>query len=335
MLLPLPVVVDADVLYRNVDYALRRARTGALIASASSEYTLFSGVVLFATARVLEEVERHLPDIAKRRAVPYAEVVRVWNELFLPRIRIVALDETLIDDPRVDGVRALHAADAPTAALALALAPCVLLTDNRDHFLPLGLPDRPTDEIAIDAHALSEFVTGMNGALLLSGLTGAAVIEGSKRVISLLGKEGALLVGLIALGAAILYWRSEPGGRFRQGLSAVARDLGPPLMQAVERGLAVSERVSALAIEPTNAPRSALSYVAQRLATGQTMMSTTEIARALRDAGYGFAEPGTYQTQVRAWLLQTDCFFELRRGNWALGYHARELPVGDDENTLG
>jgi len=40
MLLPLPIVVDADVLIRNVDYVLRCEREGALIASASGEYSL-------------------------------------------------------------------------------------------------------------------------------------------------------------------------------------------------------------------------------------------------------------------------------------------------------
>jgi|GEM_PF-3127917 hypothetical protein len=53
MLLPLPIVVDADVLIRNVDYVLRCEREGALIASASGEYSLLSGVVLFATPTVI------------------------------------------------------------------------------------------------------------------------------------------------------------------------------------------------------------------------------------------------------------------------------------------
>lgn len=327
MLIPLPVVVDADVLIRNVDYTLRRGKQGALLAGASSDYTVFSGVVLFATSRVLEEVERHLPDVARRRDVGYEAVVAVWNEIFLPRLRIVELSDGVISDPRVAAVSALHVNDAPTAALAVALAPCVLLTDNRKHFVPLGLPDRPTDEIAIDAHALSQYVTGMNSALLVSELTGSAVIEGSKKVISLIGKDGAILVALILFGAAIIYWRSEPGGRFRTGVRAVAQEVGPPLIEAVERGMAAGEKVSAIAIESADDSRSAVSHLAQRLAVGQTMMSTTEVARELRTAGYSFSQPGPYQTQVRAWLLQNDCFFEIRRGNWTLGYHARELPL--------
>ena len=326
-LVPLPIVVDADVLLRNVDYCVRKGWTPRLLESASPDYTLFTGIVLFATARVLEEVERHLVDIAVRRAIPYEQVVEVWNEVFLPRVRFVELRENAVSDPRVDGVRALHANDTPTAALAVALAPCIVLTDNRKHFLPLGLPDRRTDEIAVDAHALSKYLAGANAAMFFPTLTGAAVIEGSKKVVSTLGREGALLIGLIALGGAILYWLSESGGRFRESVKAIAREVGPPLMQAVEEGRVLSERVSALAIEPTPDRGSPLTFVAQTLATGQTVLPTVEIARRLGDRGYRFSEPGDYRTLVRASLLEEGCFFETRRGHWSLGYHARELPL--------
>lgn len=50
MLLPAPVVVDADVLLRNVDYALRKGYPPALLGSASGPYSLFTGVGLFAAA---------------------------------------------------------------------------------------------------------------------------------------------------------------------------------------------------------------------------------------------------------------------------------------------
>jgi predicted nucleic acid-binding protein len=328
-LVPLPIVVDADVLLRNVDYCVRKGWTPRLLESASPDYTLFTGIVLFATARVLEEVERHLGDIAVRRDILYEQVVEVWNQVFLPRVRFVELRENAMSDPRVDAVRALHANDTPTAALAVALAPCIVLTDNRKHFLPLGLPDRPTDEIAVEAHALSKYLAGANAGMFLPTLTGAAVIEGSKKVVSTLGREGALLIGLIALGGAILYWRSESGGRFRESVKAIAREVGPPLMQAVEEGRVLSERVSALAIEPTADRGSALTFVAQTLATGQTVIPTVEIARRLRDRGYRFSEPGGYRTLVRAWLLEEGCFFETRRGHWSLGYHARELPLSE------
>lgn len=332
----MPIVVDADVLLRNVDYALRQGRTGALIDSASGDYTLVTGVVLFATDRVLEEVERNLPKVASRRGVALAEAVGLWNEVFLPRLRIIEFDERLADDPRVEGVRDLHTNDAPTAALAVALAPCVLLTDNRKHFLPLGLPDRPTDEVALDLHQLSQVVTGANGAFLISGLTGTAVIEGSKAVISKLGREGSILVGLVLVGLIYAFWRSDKGGRFREVIRDIARDAGPPLLQAVETGVALSEKVSALAIEPAETASGAFSVVAQRLAVEQTTMTTTEIAALLRYEGYAFPDEGDYAKRVRAWLVGSPCFFEIRRGHWTLGYHAApmELSGGDERPAL-
>ncbi|HET8895296.1 MAG TPA: hypothetical protein VFM96_14485 [Gaiellaceae bacterium] len=327
-LMPIPVVVDACVLLRNVGYTRRKGWNGALIESASGDYTLFSGVVLFASSQVLNEVEEHLPEIARNTRVPLDAAFQVWNNVFLPRLRIVELDDHLIGDPRVAAVRALDPDDAATAALAVALAPCVLLTDNRKHFEPLGLPNHPVDEIAVDIHKVSELMTGTNGVMLMTGLTGAGVVEGTKKIVLALGKEGALLVALLLAGVAYLYWRSEPGSRLRKGMTAFARDIGPPLMDAITERTALSEKIAALAIEAAEDQPSAFRAVAQRLATGQTTMTTTEISRFLNERGYRFTEDGNYSTLVRSWLAANGCFFELQRGHWSLGYHA--LPRGAD-----
>jgi predicted nucleic acid-binding protein len=321
-LMPIPVVVDACVLLRNIGYTVRKGWNGALVESASASYTLFSGVVLFATPQILDEVEEHLPRIARDMHVPVDAAFQIWNEVFLPRLRIIDLAEDLVSDPRVEAVRALDVDDAPTAALTIALAPCVLLTDNRKHFEPLGLPDQPVDEIAVDIHKISELITGTNGVMLITELTGAGIIEGSKKIVSALGKEGTVLVALLLIGAAYLYWRSEPGSRFRKGVTAIARDVGPPLLEAVSERTSLSGKVAAIAIQPGDDRPSAFRDVAQRLATGQTTMTTTEVARHLSDCGYRFAKDGNYQTLVRAWLVANPSFFELQRGHWSLGYHA-------------
>jgi len=44
MLMPVPVVVDADVLIRNVEYTIRKGWTGALLSRASGGYSLSTGV---------------------------------------------------------------------------------------------------------------------------------------------------------------------------------------------------------------------------------------------------------------------------------------------------
>ena len=141
-MVPLPIVLDADVLHRNVDYCLRTGYTPRVLEAASTNYTLLTGVVVFATSRVQAEVERQLVEIAQRRGVTLEDVRQLWEKLFLPRIRFVEISAEDIEDPRVDEVAALHGADAPTAALAVMLAPCIVLTDNRKHFAPWGSPIR-------------------------------------------------------------------------------------------------------------------------------------------------------------------------------------------------
>ena len=138
-----PVVVDADVLLRNVDYSVSHAWQPALIGAAVGNPLPFD-VMLVATSRVQDEVERHLTDIAIRRDVDIEFVLETWNEVFLPILRFVELGDDWTDDPRIDAVRSLHENDAPTAVLAIALGSCILLTDNRRHFEPLELPDRPS-----------------------------------------------------------------------------------------------------------------------------------------------------------------------------------------------
>jgi len=91
VLMPVPVVVDANVLIRNVEYPIRTGRTGAMFGHASAHYSLMSGIVLFAAAEVREEALRHLPEVAERQGVSLDRVRAIWNELIVPRVRFVAL----------------------------------------------------------------------------------------------------------------------------------------------------------------------------------------------------------------------------------------------------
>lgn len=322
-LLPLPIVVDSDVLWRNIEYAVRKGWDPSLLGAASPEYSQSTGVLLFATSRVQEETERHLPKIAKRLGVPVSQVAKTWDETFLPRIRFVELGRTAVDDPRIDRVRELHEDDAPTAALAVAIAPCVVLTDNRRHFQPFGLSQRGTDEVALDAFAMSRLVMGTNAALTVPALAGVAIAEGSKKLTSsALGRDGTAAVALVLMGAVVFLWRTKPGTRLRESARDFAREVGPRLTQAVAEGAAASERAAALAIDPEAGQMSAVSRVARALVCERMTMSTAEIARLLHESGHRCLEPGNFRTHVRRWLLGQDCFCEVRYGHWALGYYA-------------
>lgn len=327
VLYPAPVVVDADVLIRDVQYALTTGHLPRRLRSASREYSIVTGVALFATRQVISEAVRHLPDVAGRAGVSESEVRMTWNREVIPRIRVVEIDEHTITDPRVAQVRELHASDAPTAALAALLAPAVLLTDNRKHFAPFGMPSTKSDVIAGDAVTLSKFGIGVRGAMLVPTIGAIGVADGSKKAIARLGKDGAALVGLLAAAGFWRFMTSTRGRSTRARLSDLAREAGPPLAAMIGTAVAAGERVGEFAVRRVD-DADALAAVARLLAVGQSVMTTSEVTRELRQRGFRFENGARFETHTRAWLVEQSCFHELSRGHWSFGYHAAELPVG-------
>jgi hypothetical protein len=324
-----PVVVDADVLIRNVEYFVRKGYPGALLGQASGGYSLFSGVVLFAAAEVHAEALRHLPDIAERQGVSEAVVHAAWTKLVVRNVRFVPMDPSTVDDPRVVAVRKMHAADAHTAALTALLAPAVLATDNRKDFRPFALPQVGTDKVAIDLFALGQFEVGSKSMVAVPYVTGALTIDGSKKVIEKLGSDTALLIGIVLIGAAVLFLLSGRGRDVRGKLADAARKMGPPLVEAMERAMAAGERVGAFAVERVGEP-DARAVVARRLAIGKPVMTTREIADELRRQNFRFDGARSHDAATRAWLVREPCFFELLRGHWSLGYHVAPLAAGSE-----
>ncbi|HSZ13392.1 MAG TPA: hypothetical protein VK790_05085 [Solirubrobacteraceae bacterium] len=322
MLMPVPVVVDADVLIRNVEYTIRKGWAGALLGRASGGYSLSTGVVLFAAAPAGGEAIRHLPEVAERQGVDLQMVRATWNSLIVPNVRFVKLRDDAVSDPRIEGV---HWKDVPTAILASLLAPAVLATDNRKHFRPFGLPDEiKTDAVAIDLYAVGQYGTGVNSATLVPRLSGAMAVEGAKKASAKLGNDAVALIGLVILGGLFLFLLSERGRSFRAKVGEAAREYGPPLMERVAEGMAAGERVGEFAIERVGDP-DALAVLARHLAVAQTMMSTVDVAGELRRRGYSFRGGVRHETATRAWLMREPCFHEFQHGHWAFGYRAAVL----------
>jgi uncharacterized membrane protein len=241
MLMPVPVVVDADVLIRNVEYTTRKGWAGALLGRASGGYSLYTGVVLFAAAPAGGEAIRHLPEVAERQGVDLQTVQATWNSLIVPNVRFVRLGDDAASDPRIGGV---HPKDVPTAVLATLLAPAVLATDNRKHFRSFGLPDEiKTDAVAIDLYAVGRYGTGVNSATLVPRLSGAMAVAGAKKVSAKLGNDMTALLGLVVLGGLVLFLLSERGRSFHAKIGKAAHEYGPPLMEWMAEGIAASERV--------------------------------------------------------------------------------------------
>jgi hypothetical protein len=316
-----PVIVDADVLIRNVDYAVRKGHPGALLGVPSPPYSLLSGVVLFASTSVHGEAIRHLPEVAARRGVPEEVVWSTWDRVVLPAVRFVPLEEGTLDDSRIEGV---DRPDRPTAELAALLAPSVLLTDNRRHFRSFGLPDTKTDEVAIDLFQVGRFTVGAKGVAFVPTAGGAALIEGAKKLAAKLGVELAVAIGLLGIAGAG-YFLTRPRGRELRGrLANAGRQAVPVIAQHTAAAMEASERIEAFAIEPA-VSADALSLLARHLAVHRSALSTVEVSELLGQHGFGFSGERAHRTETRAWLERTLCLSEIERGRWVLGFHAREL----------
>jgi hypothetical protein len=194
-----------------------------------------TGINVFATVHVADEAVQLLPDIARSREVSLQAVEETWDRFIVPRVRFVPTRDDMVSDRRVAEVRQLDASDAPTAALTSLLAPAVLATDNLRHFRPMGLVETKTDDIARDVFALGEFGGEAQGMLFLPRLAAALTAEGSKKLVAILGREGAALVGVLAVAGGAVFLRSDRGRTLREGVSNAASRAGPPAAAAIAR----------------------------------------------------------------------------------------------------
>lgn len=318
MLTAPPVVVDADVILRNVDFALRHGHVGALSRHASTGYSMLSGVVLFASADSATEVARHLSDVAERRKVDISAVEQVWLELFGPAFRFVDVPDGLVADPRIEGT---HPKDRHTARLACLLAPAVLVTDNRKHFKPFGLPDTKTDSVAIDLATVGQFVTGAKGVSIIPAVTGLLTIDGSKRVIAKIGRGEAVLIAAVLAGMFAVFLNSERGRAVCTTLGGISEEIVPKLLEVIDKANMAGDRVRSFAIDAVRPP-APLELLARQLTTVKPVMTTSEIADWFKWQRVGFESRRSHQAETRAWLVRTPCFEEVARGSWALGRHA-------------
>lgn len=319
-MLPLPVVVDADVLLRDVGYAAGKGYLSALLGMASPGYTLITGVALFTTPRVIEEVVRHLPEVAHRTGRTENAIAEVWTTSILPRLRVVEVRDGAVVDHRVESVRAKHAADVPTAALAVLLAPAVLVTDNHRHFQPLIGSDPPrTVDLARDIYKIGATGSAMNGTILVTRLGWLATSEAARRLTRSMTRTQVALFGLAisgALGLAVLSHNAR-------GIPSALTRIAERAAAEIGRSAAASERIAGFRVERTASSSDALSDLSRLLAANRTTMTTTEIAGHLREHGYAFDE-GRHETATRAWLQREPGFVEVARGQWALGYYVEE-----------
>ena len=132
---PVPIVVDTSGIRTGLHAQLANAQAPA------SLYLAQAGRArLFIELETLYEIYKKLPLFAEQLEVPQLQLTAMFNEHWLPWLRVVSVPPPIRDlDPRASAVRELDADDYPTAALAGLLSPCILLTHNYRHFRPLGV----------------------------------------------------------------------------------------------------------------------------------------------------------------------------------------------------
>jgi hypothetical protein len=304
-----PVVADADVLLRNVDYQVRRGRVAALSDAAAI------GTNVFAVEEVRAEVLKHLADIVARRGAAPQFVAFIWAGI-ASRIRFVTLaPDAAKGDPRLAGV---DPKDLPTARLACVLAPTVLCTDNQRHFRPFFSEQHRIDPVAIDLRTLAQLDLGLRGTMVLPAITAGSLAHGAKQLSRLVGRDTAVVLGLGIAALTAVIVGTERARSARARIVAAGHEVGPPLAQFLARAQQAGERVQGVTVPPGEVPL-ALNRVARRLLGPFHSLSTSEIAELLQDGGFSFGPDARHATATRAWLVSQPCFAEEHRGHWSFG----------------
>lgn len=294
-----PVVVDTNILLGDIRHRLRSGRETALIEAAR-----------VGTLRPF--VARHLPGFARKQALDEGRAWEVWRTAYVPLLRVVDVPTDLAD-PRIAQVRAADADDVPTAALAVLIAPCLVLSEDGDLARPGLTSARPRRWVDLLLHGLA--AARGDQALLAAGTAAAVGLAVLRQAVGTIvdagwGRTAALTLAGLGLGLA---W----GGRLSgERLARVAGQFVPILDEFHPRLTAYLAGRAAL-VDAAIAPWNEVDLqqaIAQHLATAPLPRSATEIAASLRRQGRRVAVPA-----VDALLRANPAFVEVGRRRWQLG----------------
>src|SRR5262249_19422592 len=236
------MITDSGMLMREVLQSSRRpdGSPGGRITSLLWAIH-HGGAVLYLPWHIVEEVERDLPRVA-RKTDDLDLAYRRLRGPYLSRARTVDVPEGwALDDPRVQALAGRHRTDLPAAQLAVTIASCFLLSEDKDLCdIPqlgfsawLKLTHAAANQTEVDAI----FVTARIPVKFAEETAGAAY----RRIATAsTGAKWALagLAAIIVIGA--IWWvKSGRAGRFFEHAKPVIKELGrtygPPLLETMER----------------------------------------------------------------------------------------------------
>lgn len=310
---PQLLVLDSGVIYNDIVYRLRHPeRRGVLVGSAQRGTSR-----LLAADHVFDEIYDRL-DGHERRGVTPEAVIASFERDYLPLVRFVELP-AWPPPPRVVAVGARDPDDAPTAMLALLIAPSLVFSLDA-HLVETGF-GRREDWLRLAWHA--DEVLTYDGTLVLGGWAldraGRWVGDHARRF-TRDAQRDELLAG-VALGMLILAALPAAADAIDQTARRVLASAGRAAAEtaAVAAGLAAERgrrtfALQAAAVEP-DLPSTLAARAARQLALSDAAQDTTQLAAALR------TEP-----QVLAAVLGEHRAFIPTTGGWQLG--RRRLPRG-------
>ncbi len=189
-----------------------------------------------------------LPEACRNSHTDFAAATQAYETILRPLLRLVAVGDLMLDDPRVSAVALVDAEDRAVAQLAVLLAPSMVLTMDK-HLIAAGLGVREWADALHKLKHLAEvddLVWGTaSGAAIAVYLSIGGVVQFGR----LLARSPiALGLTLGAVLSALLFYRDE----VRAWPGRVRERAGPALDKAAVKTAELFERRDAMhqLIEP-------------------------------------------------------------------------------------
>ena len=319
----MPVVVDANVLIEDL-LRVADGKHSSLLVSA-----FLGSARLYATEAILGEVDEHLPDVAAKKARDVPHLREVFQQQYLPYLRLVDVSGLSNGDDRVKALELQDPDDVDAAKLAILLSPSFLLTADKDHLRHgLGVifdPGEGRTGWTFGAVALQDrgliigVLTGGTASVLGAGYAGMLAVGGLKAVAS---NERLVMAGLVLLVGMALVLALSPRARtraaeFGNSAGAITSDAAAAVAHGV--GTAIRWSEEARVVFEQNAVRGPasdtdLERVARILAISRPGVSVAELCGVLPDI-----------LNLEALLASSRMFVQVGQGKWAIGRSASSV----------
>jgi|GEM_PF-4541730 len=322
------VVLDANTIIQDV---CRHVRTGATLTGVLLAAKL--GIVrFFCTIEVADEVQEHLPQVAKDRA---EEALQAWRRVYTPLICVLDLSELEELSPRATIVAGNDVDDVPTAKLIDPIKPHAVLSIDR-HLAPYEPAGNQWTEWSAAYRDKSTRDASMLGLQLGGGITISAASSAVKGLIDLvlkIDRRALLLIGLaIVLSSGVAIAHPVSREWLKDRVSATASWSSEHIvgqLMALLSGLNDLEKTgkeaSAFLDEKQltyPATRLARDYIAEALARTFVPLTAPEITERIENLGY---EPRGRRPEwyVAAVLRKYPLLFQAEESHrWTLRSHA-------------